>query len=181
MPVNFLDTVATSLLDALVDGLALATTGNDPPTRTYVAHGAPAWDGCGDCDTEFGSGGQAAVWLERVEHRPVTSQGGSVASAGCAVDPWGIFVLEWARCVPGLTEAGWPSEDNLDLSAGKLLIDLWAVLTEVYDRAATGPIAGMGCQGVEMGDATPLEPSGQCAGWSVRVAIGLIGFGPVGS
>lgn len=170
MAVNFLDVIATSLLDALVDGLAAATTGHDPPTRTYVSHGPPAWDGCGDCE----SGGQATVWLERVEHRGEAAQ-------VCDHEPWATYVLEWAHCVPGLTDAGWPAEDALDVSAGNLLVDLWAVLTEVYDRAQAGSIAGQPCSGIEMGDAIPLEPSGQCAGWSVRVTLGIVASGPTGS
>lgn len=176
MSIGYLDTVATALLDALADALVQATTGRPPPAKVYVSHGLPAHDGC--CE-----GGQATVWLERVEYRPV-QDGGGASAAGCVSDTWGTFVLEWARCVPTLDDTGaWPSEGDLDVSAGDLLEDLWAVLTELDDRRATGTLVPghQLCQGINPGDAVPLEPRGACAGWQVRVDVALQGPGPTGS
>jgi hypothetical protein len=181
MSSTYLGTIADQLLDIIVAGLAEETTGRPAPGTTFISHGVP--NRLAYCC----EGGYATVYLDPlrgVEHNPdlggqtIT---GAHAMQQCITIPVGHFVLEWGRCVPKVSEDGWPSETDIDLSASDLLEDLWAVLTELYDRRASGALAGADCGDITIGEAIPLEPAGGCAGWQVRLDLTLDDPGPTGS
>ena len=126
-------------------------------------------------------GGFAVVYLDPLDG--VTHEQGETPQ-DCLIIPTATWVLEWGRCVPTVDEDGWPDDDDLDTSAADLLEDLWSVLTELYDRRAAGtvvPGTDDTCGSVTILDAVPVEPSGGCAGWQVKVSTVLNDPGPTGS
>lgn len=179
MSVGYYVTLADELLSAAEDALVEATTGHPPPGNTYVSHGPPhLLDHC--CES-----GVLAVHLEEVEHRNAGDMTPYAPSTGwCAIQCWPRFVITLGRCSPTFDDRNAvPSPGALDAAASDLLIDLWAILTELYDRmfACTLFATQTICEDVEIGNAVPLEAEGGCAGWEVRVAVGCNDAGPTGS
>lgn len=184
MSVAYLADCAESILNAALSALADATTGRPAPDHVFVSHGPPVGDNC--CDN-----GQLTVHLDTMTHSPedTTGQPGGFASApqfGCSILGTPTFVVTLLRCVtgPGDSEAdAVPSTDDLDDDALDLLADLWALLTEFYDRilACTLIPGQANCRDCFIGPVTPLEPSGGCAGWEIRVTITANDPGPAGS
>lgn len=183
MTVSFLAECAESILDAAEAALVEATTGREPPSHVFVAHGEPAWDNC--CD-----GGQLSVHLVQVLHDPQdVTAGGAIGGSpqyGCMIEPKPTFAITLLRCVtpPGDSMSDViPAPGDVDDDAQGLLTDLWALLTELYDRiAACVLIPGMSnCRDAFVIAATPLDEEGGCAGWQVTVGITANDAGPVGS
>lgn len=171
-----LDEYAGSILNAAVAGLALATTGRAPPGSSWVSHGPPALEHC--CDD-----GQVTVHLDRLEVQPPEADTG--VQIPCAIVFVAHYVITLARCVPvlgdSMTETAVPAAD-LDIAAGDLLEDLWALVTELRDRIrANTLIVETNCRDVRLDDATPLDESGGCAGWLVPLSVRVNDAGPTGS
>lgn len=171
MASTYLATVADGLLDALLAGLAQVTTGRAAPDTSYVSHGPPAYDCC-----PF-----AVVYLDPLDGVTHNALEDPPFDQDCIIVPRATWILEWTRCVPALTDDGWPTPATLDVSAQDLLEDLWCVLTELYDRHKSGALVGSGCGDVSIGNAMIIEPQGGCAGWKVPVTTILNDPGPLGS
>lgn len=178
MGVSYLADVADALLAAALAGLAEATTGRPPPATSYLSHGEPVPDHCGE----------VTVHLESVGHEPerFTSQG--VSGGGfqsCQVVASPRFVISIFRCATNLGDGTnpLPSGDALDSDAADLLDDLWAVLTELYDRmAACTLVPGQSdCEDVSIEVAVPIEQQGDVAGWAIPVVVTANDQGPAGS
>lgn len=185
MTVTYLAECAEAILDAAFAALVEATTGRPAPTQVFVSHGPPAWDNC--CN-----GGQLTIHLDALTHTPedVTTSGipglGTSPQFGCSILAAPVFVVTLLRCVtgPGDTIAdAIPSPAALDDDAQDLLADLWALLTEFYDRilACTLTPGLTDCRDAFIGAVAPVGPEGGCAGWEIRVTITANDSGPVGS
>jgi hypothetical protein len=175
MAVDYLSDVATALLNGALAGLALATTGHAPPDEAYVSHGPPPWDRA--CDD-----GMLTVHLEALTHQP---DPGDNLRQSCQIVPRPVWVVTVLRCVPGLSDGNdpLPATSDLDDAHGDLLVDLWALLTEVYDRIENNtliPGTDDPCD-FTVGDVTPLGPDGRVAGWEIRVHHVANDQGPTGS
>lgn len=175
MPVGLLNTFAEQILAAAQAALVQATTGHAPPTYAYVAHDLPAADNC--CD-----GGQLTVHLgglRRDRHQYGEHE------VGDTVVMKATYIITLMRCVTGMSDSmtdPLPATADIDADAGDLLIDLWALLTELWDRVDEETLApGLTRFDVEVGDPTPLETEGDCAGWIIPVVIDAFGRGPTGS
>lgn len=175
--VSYLADVAEALLQAALAGLAAATTGHAPPDVVYVEHDSPLVLGraCGD--------GILTVHLELVRHVPTEDDN---FRQSCQVLPTPTWVITLLRCVPGLREgvnAPLPPVDDLDAAYKDLLVDLWALLTELYDRLANDTlIPGLddSCD-FTIGEASLIGPEGRVAGWEIRVTHVTNDQGPIGS
>lgn len=179
MSVDYLDTLADALLDAAEGALVLATTGHAAPSHAWVSHGEPAVDHA--CD-----GGQVTVHLVRLFHDPPFGQYGAatVTPQKCHLTPQATFEIQLWRCVPTLGDGGEsPPTADMDTSAGNLLTDLWAILTEIYDRFYAETLFGDPtlCRDVTIGEVAPLGPEGGAAGWSAQVTVVCNDPGPTGS
>ena len=177
MTVSYLADVAVELLDAATDALVQATTGHAPPSEAWVSHAAPVSDYC--CD-----GGQVTVHLASLDHEPFGTFNTEPPSQNCASTPTARYVITVRRCYPSLDTTGKaPTPSAMDDASAMLLADLWAILTELYDRRAAGTLfsAPTLCADVEIGVAEPEEPQGGCAGWTVPVAVVCNDSGPTGS
>lgn len=184
MTVEYLSLVADTLLDAAADALVAATTGHAAPTSEYVGHGPPTGDYC--CDN-----GEISVWLDTNDPEDAglastVASAGSIPQVGCALLQEATFVVSLRRCWPTGKDAAAPASTEVDAAAGMLLIDLWALLTELWDRAKAGTLlpaaAGQdNTKDARLGSATMIEPQGGCAGWDVRVHVRLNDTGPEGS
>lgn len=171
MTVAYLSSVADALLAAALAGIAQTTTGVAPPSRVLVVHGQPAWD----CE-------QLTVHLETVTHAPTDDD---VIRQHCQIVPKPTWVITLIRCVPGLQEGTdpIPSTTDLDTSAGSLLVDLWALLTELYDRIAANTLIPGHIDPCDLtvGDVVYVGPEGGYGGWEVRVIAIANDQGPTGS
>ncbi len=184
MSVGYLANLANDLLDAAEDALAETSTGHAAPSEAWVNHGEPAADFC--CDA-----GQVTVHLASVDHNPVgLFIGATVAPPQeCAITPTANYVVTVFRCHPVPGNSGRPPAPAVQAAAAEaLLVDLWAVLTELYDRMYAGtlfPSDGREtiCQDVTIGFAEPANPQtqGDCAGWVIPVAVVCNDTGPTGS
>lgn len=175
MPTNYLHGIATDILNASLNGLADACTGNPPPERTYVSHGPSAVDACENTN------GQLSVYLDRLEMRPAGVQARGVPGGfQCQVMPIARFVVELFRCVPVPNDRGVPPTDEaLNDSAADLLIDAWSIVTFLITERANGDlIPEIGCDGVGIGFLTPVAPQGGVAGWTFNVEVLLNDAGP---
>lgn len=176
MTVAYLSTTADALLAAALAGLAQATTGVAPPSHVFVAHGQPAWDF--PCE-----GGQLTVHVETVAHVPTDD---SPLRQSCQIVPKPVWVITLIRCVRGLRPNPtdpFPAETDIDEDSGLLLIDLWAILTELYDRIAANTLIPGNVTACDytIGDAIPVGPEGAAAGWEIRVTTVANDQGPTGS
>lgn len=172
--VGYLATLAEQYLDAGRAALVADTTGHDPPAHVFLSHGEPVADHC--CD-----GGQLTVHLETAWDEIVRR--GDTRQARCTIEPRATFVLTLYRCYPGLTKAGNPPKaEALDGASENLLIDLWAIETEIFDRIAENTLfTGVSCAEITLGDITPIADEGGCAGWTIPVTVELNDRGPSGS
>ena len=175
MPANYLHALASNLLAACETALLEACTGNPQPNRVYVSHGQPAVDGCENTN------GQLSVWLKSISSRPLGTGGRSVPGANqCQILPVAQFGVQLFRCVPVPNDRGVPPTDlALDESAADLLLDAWALYTHIIaERAAGDLVVGLSCDGVGVGNLTPIAPSGGTAGWEFTIEIALNDAGP---
>lgn len=176
MTVSYLADQADAILAAALAGLAEATTGHAPPSTTIVTHGPPAGDVCDD--------GLLAVYLDTVTHLPLRGSQNTDHSCLLVAEP--VFVVVLLRCVPGLNDSRvdpLPNPDDLDDSAGELLVDLWALLTELYDRIAANtllPDLDDPCD-ITIDFARHIPPEGRTAGWELRLTMSANDTGPSGS
>ncbi len=172
MGISYLADCADALLAATLAGLAEATTGRPPPATSYLSHGEPVPDHCGE----------VTVHLESVGH--LRERGDDLVQS-CQVLAEPTFVISIFRCATNLGDGPnpLPDADDLDTDAASLLEDLWAVLTELYDRIAAGTlIPGQDeCRDVTIGIALPVEQQGDVAGWTIPVTVTANDQGPVGS
>lgn len=177
MTVEYLADVAGDLLVAAEAGLALATTGHAPPANVYVTHGPPTGDWC--CED-----GELVVWLETMTPQLPPTAGSFPVPNTCAILWDATYVIALHRCWPTRPDGKPPTPGELDSAATDLLADLWAILTELYDRARAGNLlGGQECKDVTFEGATIAEtqPEGGCAGWEIRVTVRANDGGPVGS
>lgn len=160
---DYLHDMASDLLAAAEAALDPARTGNAVIDRTFVSHAEPAWDLC--------EHDQLTVHAVLGRHRQTSRQ-------PCQVQPLIEWHVQVVRCVPTVDDSGTaPTADALDVSAETLLVDLWCLLTGLYDAARTGGLAD-DCGQVSFGDCTPLGPSGGIAGWDVVVEVACDDAGP---
>lgn len=139
------DLVTTTLLDA-----------GRPVGRSYISHGAPAWDACGE--------DQVTVHLAPLSFRST----GSGRQQQTRLDVG--LVLQVVRCVPVPADDGTPPPAvDLDTSAVGLLDDAARV---VYGVLAAEWIPA--CTGLTLGQMNPLGPLGGVAGWSWQVTAQLL-------
>lgn len=178
MGAAYLDTIAHDLLDAALDGLALARTGIAAPTRTYVSHSRPAVDIC-----EGDENGQLSVYLDPGKALTLQSAPDRPAVPRQVLrQPIANFIIEWWRCHVAFTVDGQiPTADELDDAASMLLTDLWCVETQLFDEQRDGTLVDVGCLSVEIGTATALGPQGGAAGWTIPVRVALSDTGPAGA
>lgn len=172
MTVDYLARLADDLLDAAEAALVQATTGYAPPTHAYVAHRLPPADLC--CDD-----GMLVVYLDHLDHQSFGAFGAEPPPQNCATTPQATFHIVVRRCYPahGAT-------DDRDTAAQKLLGDLWAILTEVYDRRKSGalfPDTNTLCTDVTVGDVQPEDVEGGCGGYIIPVTTVCNDTGPTGS
>jgi hypothetical protein len=176
MSLGYLAECADALLAAGIAALAQETTGRAPPATSYLSHGEPTPDHCGEI----------TVHLESVGHEPPRGDSGIQQSCQLVASP--TFVISLFRCVTNLNDSAanpFPSGDALDTDAASLLEDLWALLTELYDRIAAGTLVpGLGeddCENVTVGEVAPIETEGDVAGWRIPVTLSANDLGPTGS
>ena len=175
MPANYLHGVASDLLSAAQNGLTQACTGHEEPERVYVAHGVPVVDGCANTH------GQLTVHLSKIGTRPVSPRTNRTPGANqCQIMAVAQFAIQLFRCVPVPNDRGVPPTDTaLDESAADLMLDAWALYSHIIaERAAGDLISGLGCDGVAIGEITPIAPSGGTAGWQFTVDVMLSDAGP---
>lgn len=176
MPINYLYGVAADLLSNALSGLTEACTGHEEPERSYVAHGVPVVDGCENTH------GQLTVHLSKIGTRPVSPKMSRGAPGGtqCLIFPTAHFLVQLFRCVPVPNDRGVPpTPEAMEESAAGLLIDAWALYTHfIAERAAGTLIDGVACDGVGIGDMTPIAPSGGTAGWEFGIDLMLNDAGP---
>jgi len=179
MSVDYLAQCADALLAAVDAALVVATTGHAAPGTSYLSHGEPTPDHCGE----------VTVHLESVGHEPQSfnSQGLSGGlPQSCNVVGIPTFVISLFRCVTNLSDSQtdpFPSGDTLDSDAASLLVDLWALLTELYDRIEENTLLpGLDdpCD-LAIGEVTPIETDGDVAGWRIPVTFSANDHGPTGS
>lgn len=172
MAVAALAVQADAILAAVEAALALATTGHAAPSQVFRSHGPPNLELC--CED-----GVAAVWLEQVSHDPVNADG---PEPGCdPAENYAHWVIGIYRCWPSGDVAA-PSADEYDTASETLLIDAWALLTELYDRNRAGTLLpGCDCQTVRWGALTPHDAEGGCAGWEMRLTVDLACLSDTGS
>lgn len=176
MTVAYLSTTADAILAAAQAALVQTTTGKAPPDECFVSHGPPPADRA--CD----GGGMLTVHLDLLGHLPFDED---QMQQACILVPRPVFVVTLLRCVPSLVEDGnnpLPATTDLDTSAGELLVDLWALLTEFYDRLAAGTLIPgvVGCD-IAIGEAAAIPPSGGVAGWAIPLTMTANDTGPTGS
>lgn len=172
MAVGALAAQGDAILSAAEAALVLATTGHAAPGKAFRSHGPPNLELC--CDD-----GVLAVWLAEINHGPVNSQG---PEPGCdPAENYAVWVIGLYRCWPsGNTNA--PTADEYDNASESLLIDAWALLTELYDRNRNETLLpGCDCQTVRWGDLVPVDPEGGCAGWEMRLTVDLACLADTGS
>lgn len=139
---------AEELLTAVV--LALEEAGRTV-SKSYVAHGAPAWDTC-EAD-------QVAVYAEPLGMR----------SNRCMLQLNPTLHVQVIRCAPTLRNDGSaPSASALHESGRGFLDEILAVIYAVQGSGIFG-----NCDGVEWGTAVPLGPSGGAAGWDWPISFKL--------
>lgn len=161
----YIHDLAEALLASAVAGLAPSRTGHKAPGVTYVAHGAPAWDGCD----------QLAVWVG-----PITLRGVAGVAAGRSGVPTALpvaaFTIDLARCVhePDARGNG-PTAAALASDAALLNRDAWCLHTGV--SRDLGDVFG-GCRVIEPGEMIPLGPEGGLAGWRWPIVVSLNDGGP---
>ena len=182
MAADYLEDMATQLVAAGLAGLASATTGTAPPVG-YVIHSPSVGDNC--CDS-----GQLTVHLAEVFLTDMADEGPHIPFPGnCCAGIWkATFVVTLLRCVRNLTADGKPAASSAQASdAGDLLVDLWALLTQLDDQiegdtlwpAAEFP--GIHCADITLGRAEPVPIEGNCAGWTIPITVRLNDAGPTGS
>ena len=183
MAVGYLATMGDALLQAAADALVAATTGHPAPSSVYLSHDKPSLlDHC--CDD-----GVLTVHLEFSEHDTPfiagqLSLGSPAGGRPCAVQFQPNWVITLGRCSPTFDPDGEvPTVATLDAAAEDLLVDLWAIITELYDRSFDCTLfPGMTqCQDFRILSTNPLPPEGGCAGWEIRVQTGTNDTGPIGS
>lgn len=171
MTVEYLADTAQSLLDAATAALVPATTGHPLPSAIFVSHGPPAGVvlAAGGCDL-------LAVHLEDGVHEPAV--GDPTGKQSCQLVGTFTWVITLLRCHPGVQA----TPDELSDAASDLLIDLWALLTELYDRLDANTLIPVDdpCD-IKIGEVTALEPEGRVAGWEVRMILVGNDAGPTGS
>lgn len=174
MSSTYLANCAQALLDGALAGLAVASTGRAAPSTVVLSHGEPPLEWC--CDD-----GMLTVHLPNVTHNLAfrTEQ----PQVPCGVEPRVTFVITVARCWPTMDDQGRLSSAAVDTAAADQLEDLWCLLTELYDRLAAKTLfpGQTTCDEAEIGEATPLDAEGGCAGWTVEVFMTPNDTGPVGS
>lgn len=140
-----LETVTATLVDA-----------GRPVGRSFLSHGAPAWDAC--------PGDQVTVHLAPLSFR---STG---AGRQQQTQPLAGLVVQLVRCVPVPDDTGAaPSALELDESALGLMTDAARVF---YAVAVTSSWAAS-CDSVTFGQMNPLGPLGGRAGWTWQVTATL--------
>lgn len=174
MPTTYLSGRLSELLTAATAGVTLARTGNAVPSRIYVSHGPPAVDFCDD-------NGLLAVYLD---NPAVGLDAPSVRIAENTGPQKRMPVLrmciELWRCVPNLDEQGnAPTAAVLTASANGLANDLWALDTYLRANQATLFPTGLAATVIpNFGDPIPRTPSGNVAGWLLRVQVPVSDAGP---
>jgi len=124
--------------------------------RSYLSHGAPAWDAC--------PSDQVTVHLAPLQFR--SSGTGSQQQT----QPQAGLVVQLVRCVPVPDDAGsGPSAAELDESALGLIEDAARVAAAVLDVSAWAS----SCTSVTFGQMNPLGPLGGRAGWSWQITATL--------
>lgn len=137
--------------------------------RKVISPGTPAWDDCG-CSDETGDGGLLTLHVISIE--PVYSGSSSGSSAGCGPAMWRYTAaLGVYRCVSTLDDDGLPpSEFNVTqdgLSVIRDMAELRAVLACELPEIT-------GVMRASLGDWTPADPQGGCAGgqWTASFLTG---------
>lgn len=145
---------ATLVRDLLGDLLtAAAAVVTAPPERQYVAHGNFAHD----CEL-------LAVRLVNVVAESDDQGAGAPA---CAVIPVLRLEVTLLRCYPKVDE-NLPTAAELTAASATLADDAVALTGGLLARWSAGtlfPTAGIHCDRVEIGELTPVGPSGGIAGW----------------
>lgn len=145
-------TTATALLGLVVDTLEFA---GRPVGRSYVSHGAPAWDLC--------RADQVSVYLSPIAFR----SSGSGRQQQTQLQA--TFHVQIVRCVPVPDQdADPPSAVELHDSGVGLVDDMARVIYAVLDGA--GDVFG-GCESVTFGQASPLGPLGGAGGWDWPITV----------
>lgn len=177
MTVAYLADRALELLDAAEDALVQATTGHAPPGHVFLVHGEPADDF--PCD-----GGQLTVHISGLSHEQFGRFSTEPVPQSCARTPTPTFVITLRRCLPTpLGDGTAPSATAQDEHARNLMIDLWAILTELYDRARVCTLfTGVShCSDINIGEVIALNDEGGVGGWQIPVSIVANDSGPEGS
>lgn len=176
MAADYLYLAANQLLQNALTGLSEVRTGVAPPGRVFVVHGEPVAEGCD----------QLTVHLDPalpVESRPRPLSGiGTPGGNQCQIYPVATFVITLFRCAgeSRVGDSGTPP-DVVALSglARQLMIDLWALQTELYARREDGTILPGGtCAGVAFRAARAYGPQGLVAGWRLPIEMLLSDGGP---
>ena len=177
MTVEYLAECAAELLAAAEAALVEDTTGRPAPSAAWVAWGTAPRDRC--CDD-----GQITVHPSFLSHEQFGRFGEQPTTQHCQRTPQPTFVITVLRCHPTMGgDASSPTPDAQESAANGLLGDLWALLTELYDRArACTLFGGMAhCTDVNIGDVEIIEPESGCAGFAVPVTFVANDTGPEGS
>lgn len=173
-PTTYLSSRLGELLTAATAGVTLARTGNAIPSRVFVSHGPPAVDFCTDDGLLAVYLDKPAVNLDEPSVR-ITEQVGPKKRM-----PILRMCIELWRCVPNLDEQGTPpTVTALTTSANGLANDLWALDTYLRANKATLFPTGLASTVIpNFSDPVPRNPSGNVAGWLLRVQVPVSDGGP---
>lgn len=87
------------------------------------------------------------------------------------------FTIRVVRdCVPTLKGKAPPSVESSEASARELVRDAWALWSGIYQTMKAGDLFGGRCSGLQMVNASPLEPMGNLAGFDLVIATEIDGI-----
>lgn len=134
---------------------------DDPPERTLVSHGEPAYD-CA----------QLTVHVVRLQPKPGVPNG----SERCTVYPTLRLAVTLLRCVTAVEEGSdpIPSAETLHAENMALAEDGWRLWKHLTGAWARGELPGeLGCGVVRWGALEPRGPIGGLAGWRIEIEYEL--------
>lgn len=77
------------------------------------------------------------------------------------------------RCVPQSADGSPPAPDALTGVSLQLNADAWALWNGLRNRLVAGELLLRGCRKPRLVSASPITPSGGCAGWTLTIITDL--------
>lgn len=156
--------LASEYLDACIEALdtvpdsAPGFTGS--PARTFISHGAPAFDCCD----------QLAVQVRSVFSDNPQPLKNSMRENIVTLVAWST------RCVPTIDSAGnIPTEVELSASSEQLYADGWALWNHIFNLIRAEQLFTL-CGQVIWDGLVAVNPQGGCAGWTLTVRVSTDGY-----